>query len=60
MLYMPSLGEGGLSEIFANQPKPSLALLKFCEITMRGPSPLTPGQRELIAEIGRASCRERV
>ena len=49
MLYMPSLGEGGLSEIFADQGSSSLALLKYCEIVMRGPSPLTPGQRELIA-----------
>ncbi len=49
MLYLQSLGEGGLSEIFVSQPDKSLALLNYAELIMRGPSPLSVKQRELIA-----------
>ncbi len=38
-----------LLHIFAYKPEMAAALGEFSEIVMRGPSPLSPGLRELIA-----------
>lgn len=50
MVYLPSLsGEATLSDIFSAYPATSEPLLRYCEALLRGESPLTMAQRELIA-----------
>ncbi len=38
-----------LAHMFAYKPDQTVHLLRFTQAVMRGPSPLSPGQRELIA-----------
>lgn len=49
MTFLPDQPNAGLSEVFVMFPKTSVALLKYTECVLRGPSPLAEGQRELIA-----------
>jgi uncharacterized peroxidase-related enzyme len=47
---MPSLGdEGVLPDVFRRFPETAAPLLDYCQRLMRGPSPLSVAQRELIA-----------
>lgn len=50
MSYLPSLPEDTtLLQVFQSYPATARPLLDFHELLMRGPSPFTPGERELIA-----------
>jgi uncharacterized peroxidase-related enzyme len=50
MTFLPSLaGDGGLLSVFQAYPEPAKPLIAFHEVLLRGPSPFTPGERELIA-----------
>ncbi|WP_026421207.1 carboxymuconolactone decarboxylase family protein [Actinokineospora inagensis] len=50
MAYLPSLPENAvLLDIFRRYPETSAPLLSLHEVVMRGASPLTVGERELIA-----------
>lgn len=50
MPYMPSLPEGASQrDLFVRYPEAARPLARFTEVLMRGPSPLTVAQRELIA-----------
>jgi uncharacterized peroxidase-related enzyme len=50
MSYLPSLPEDTtLLQVFRSYPVTARQLLEFHEVLMRGASPFTPGERELIA-----------
>ncbi len=50
MAHLPSLPEkSSLSDVFAAYPVPSEPLLRYCEAILRGQSPLSQAERELIA-----------
>ncbi|OLF11276.1 carboxymuconolactone decarboxylase family protein [Actinophytocola xanthii] len=50
MSYLSSLPEDAvLTDVFRAFPETSRPLLDYHEVVMRGPSPFTPGERELIA-----------
>lgn len=50
MTYLPSLpADGVLLDLFRRYPETSKPLLDYHELVMRGPSPLTVAERELIA-----------
>ncbi len=50
MPFLPSLPEdANLSRVYVTEPAYYLPLVEFSEIVMRGPSPLSAGERELIA-----------
>lgn len=50
MSYLASLPtETTLLQVFQSYPATARPLLEFHELIMRGPSPFTPGERELIA-----------
>lgn len=50
MPFMKTLGElKGVPEIFKLSPKASIGMIDFHEALLRGPSPLTEAERELIA-----------
>jgi uncharacterized peroxidase-related enzyme len=50
MPFLPSLSEDAkLGRIYATDPAYYLPLVEFSEYVMRGASPLSPGERELIA-----------
>ncbi len=50
MPFLPSLPEdANLGRLYAMDPGYYLPLVEFSENVMRGPSPLSPGERELIA-----------
>jgi len=50
MPFLPSLPKGAsLLSVFKSFPQPSKPLIEFHEVLLRGPSPFTEGERELIA-----------
>jgi uncharacterized peroxidase-related enzyme len=50
MTYLPSLREGSsLLQVFRAYPDTAKPLIAFHEVVMRNPSPLSAGERELIA-----------
>jgi uncharacterized peroxidase-related enzyme len=50
MTFLPSLPEDAiLGRIYDEEPAYFMPLVEFSENVMRGPSPLSPGERELIA-----------
>ena len=50
MPFFPALPEAAnLGSIYTTDPRYYLPLVEFSETVMRGPSPFSPGQRELIA-----------
>jgi uncharacterized peroxidase-related enzyme len=50
MPYLPSLRKGAsLLDVFRAYPETSSPLIVFHEVLLRGPSPFTEGERELIA-----------
>jgi len=50
MAYLPSLPEGAtLLDVFKAFPETNRPLIEFHEVLMRGPSPFSEGERELIA-----------
>lgn len=50
MAHLPSLPDDAvLMDVFRAFPETSRPLLSYHEVVMRGPSPFTPGERELIA-----------
>lgn len=51
--------DSGVRDILAHNPAAGRALIEYHEIVLRGPSPLTPGERELIAAYvsGLNECR---
>src|SRR5438105_3645379 len=50
MSYLKSLpAETTLLQVFQANPEPARHLLAFHEVLLRGDSPFTPGERELIA-----------
>jgi uncharacterized peroxidase-related enzyme len=57
---MPSLGdEGVLPDVFRRFPETAAPLLDYCQRLMRGPSPLSVAQRELIAAfVSALNCCE--
>lgn len=60
MPFLPSLPEdANLGRVYATDPGYYLPLVEFSENVMRGPSPLSPGERELIAAYTSAlnACR---
>lgn len=60
MTFLPSLSAGSsLINLFKLFPEPSRPLIEFHEILLRGPSPFTEGERELIASYvsGLNQCR---
>jgi uncharacterized peroxidase-related enzyme len=60
MSFLPSLRKGAtLLDLFKAYPQTSIPLLQFHEVLLRGPSPFTEGERELIAAYvsGLNQCR---
>lgn len=60
MPFMPSLPKGAsLLNLFKAFPDASVPLIQFHEVLLRGPSPFTEGERELIAAYvsGLNQCR---
>jgi uncharacterized peroxidase-related enzyme len=60
MPYLPSLGSGAsLLDVFRSFPETSKPLIEYHEVLLRGPSPFTQSQRELIAAYvsGLNHCR---
>lgn len=60
MAFLPSLPKGAsLLDLFKAFPESSIPLIEFHEILLRGPSPLSEGERELIATYvsGLNHCR---
>jgi uncharacterized peroxidase-related enzyme len=60
MTFLPSLRKGAtLLDLFKAFPQTSTPLLQFHEVLLRGPSPFTEGERELIAAFvsGLNRCR---
>lgn len=60
MPFLPSLPKGAtLLDLFKAFPQTSTPLLQFHEVLLRGPSPFTEGERELIAAYvsGLNRCR---
>jgi uncharacterized peroxidase-related enzyme len=50
MAFLPSLPKGAsLLNLFKAFPEASTPLIRFIEVLLRGPSPFTKGERELIA-----------
>jgi uncharacterized peroxidase-related enzyme len=50
MTYLPSLpGEAGVLEAFRAYPEKGAPMLQYHQVLMRGPSPLSAAQREMIA-----------
>lgn len=49
MSFLPSMPAATLMEMFQRHPELAVPLHEFAEALMRGPSQLTPGERELIA-----------
>jgi alkylhydroperoxidase family enzyme len=44
-------GQSDLRRLFAYDPGRSAYLLQFTQAVMRGPGPLSPGERELLAAL---------
>jgi len=44
-------GVPGIRSLFMSHPTTARPLCDFCQVLLRGPSPLTPGERELIASF---------
>lgn len=60
MPFLPSLPKGAsLLNLFKTFPETSIPLIQFHEVLLRGPSPFTEGERELIASYvsGLNHCR---
>ena len=60
MPFLPSLRKGAsLLDVFRAYPQTSAPLIQFHEVLLRGPSPFTEGERELIAAYvsGLNKCR---
>jgi uncharacterized peroxidase-related enzyme len=60
MPYLPSLGSRAtLLDVFSSFPETSKPLIEYHEVLLRGPSPFTEAQRELIAAYvsGLNHCR---
>jgi uncharacterized peroxidase-related enzyme len=60
MPFLPSLRKGAsLLDVFKTFPETSVPLIQFHEVLLRGPSPFTEGERELIAAYvsGLNRCR---
>lgn len=62
MSFLPSQPEASLIDVFGRWPELARPLHQFAETLMRGDSPFTPGERELIAAFvstlnGCAYCR---
>src|ERR1700674_5678071 len=60
MPFLPSLRKGAsLLDLFKAFPQTSVPLIQFHEVLLRGPSPFTDGERELIAAYvsGLNHCR---
>ena len=60
MPFLPSLRKGAsLLDLFKAFPQASAPLIQFHEVLLRGPSPFTGGERELIAAYvsGLNHCR---
>jgi len=62
MSYLPSLPDGSLLDAFQAQPELAHSIHEFAHILMRGSSPFTEGERELIAAFvstltARTKCR---
>ena len=60
MPYLPSLGSrASLLDVFRSFPETSKPLIEYHEVLLRGPSPFTEAQRELIAAYvsGLNHCR---
>jgi uncharacterized peroxidase-related enzyme len=60
MTFLPSLRKGAsLLDLFKTFPETNEHLIKFHEVLLRGPSPFTEGERELIAAYvsGLNHCR---
>jgi uncharacterized peroxidase-related enzyme len=60
MPYLPSLGSrASLLDVFRSFPETSKPLIEYHEVLLRGPSPITEAQRELIAAYvsGLNHCR---
>src|SRR5499427_226715 len=58
--FLPSLPKGAsLLDLFKAFPETSIPLIQFHEVLLRGPSPFTEGERELIAAYvsGLNQCR---
>jgi len=51
MTFLPSIGDGKLLDIYKAFPETWKLHTRYEEMVMRGPSPLTPGQRETIAAV---------
>ncbi len=49
MSYLPSMGNASLLDVFKAYPELAAPLHEFAHALMRGPSPLSPEARELIA-----------
>lgn len=49
MSYLPSIPNGSLLDAFKAQPDLARRIHEFAHLLMRGPSPFTEGERELIA-----------
>src|SRR5260370_34041768 len=60
MAYLPSMPKGAsLLEVFRMFPETNEPLIAFHESLLRGPSPFTEGERELVAAYvsGLSGCR---
>jgi uncharacterized peroxidase-related enzyme len=44
-------GVPGIRSLFVNHPATARPMCEMCEVLLRGPSPLSPGERELIASF---------
>lgn len=52
MTHMPSLpSNASLIDVFKSYPQASKPLIQFHEVLLRGPSPFTETERELIAML---------
>ena len=49
MSFLPSIPNASLLDVFKAYPELATPLHEFAEALMRGPSPFSPGERELIA-----------
>jgi hypothetical protein len=59
MSFLPSMSKGAtLLTIFKAFPETYQPLIEFHEVLLRGPSPLTEGERELIADPETSIDRE--
>jgi uncharacterized peroxidase-related enzyme len=49
MSYLPSLPSAALPDVLLAHPEPARPLMEFTEVALRGPSPLSVAERELVA-----------